>query len=341
VKLKDVFVRILKSRGIKSVSTNINRIIESDDVLQMMAVYVILNRAKVCRGFRGRAYDLNGNPVDYADAFVGRCRECDVLLTRDEMLKEVECEYFPYIVVDCSFFDDHTEKEKRKILLQIEQTLGVVRKYMWDERLIITHLNCGLGEYYSSTAEFIKNKNIRDVILLDPSGDEVFRGERAECFIIGGIVDKSGEKKGWTSRIGDALEREGIRFRSMRILLRGDTVGVPDRINTIAEIVLKVVMDGMDVEKAVKDVQSPLVAKWRLRKELPKRTVRVDVNGKPFRIVKKSIFSEFDWLNIRIKDFYDVCSELGYLVMDDCKFDELVKNAKWDEKKHRYILKYK
>jgi len=336
VRLRDVLVRMLRSRGVDSISTNIERILESEDVLQMMAVWIANGKASVCEGHRGVAFDLSGRRIERAKTFVGKCE--NPILNRDDLLKEVEKEFFPYIVIDCSFYDKLIEKEKRKLRFQIFQTLGLVRKFMWDERLIVTALDCGVGVYYPSTAQFVKEKGLSNVVLLDPFGEEVFNGQKADCYIIGGIVDKVGNKRGWTSKIGEMLRREGVEFKSVRILLRGDIIGVPDRLNTIAEIVLRVVLDGEDVESAIRNVQSRLVARWRLRKELPKLTVRVDVNGRPFRIVRKSEFDKFDWLNLERSDFYEVCSELGYIVLDDSTFEEIVKNAEWDEKKRRFVL---
>ena len=331
MRLKDLFVKMLKEKGIQTITTDIKRILESDDPLQAMALHLALGKAVVCKGSKGKAFNL-GSEGD--TAYLGKCD--NPILVKDELIARAVD--FPYIVIDCSFFDKHTEKEKKKVILQIQQTLSVVRRYMWDERLVVTHLNCGVGVYYPSTAEFIRERDIKSVILLDPNGEEIFNGQKAECYIIGGIVDKVGNKKGWTTKIGEELRKSGIEFRSVKILLRGDIIGVPDRLNTIAEIVLRVVLDGEDVESAIRAVQSNLVAKWRLRKELPKRTIRIDINGKPFRVVRKSVFNEFDWLNIRLKDFYEVCSELGYLVMDDDKLDELLSNASYDEVKKRYIV---
>lgn len=337
MKLRDVLIRLLRKKGIGTISTNIDRILDSDDVIQMMAIYIANGKAKVCRGHRGVAFDLEGRRIDRdADAFVGRCD--DAIFGREELIEEAKKEFFPYIVIDCSFFDRHIEKEKRKIIFQITQTLGVIRRFMWDKKLIVTALNCGVGIYYPTTAEFIRERGIKDVILLDPFGDEIFEGQRAECYVIGGIVDKVGNKTGWTSKLGEMLKEEGIEFRSMRILLRGDVIGVPDRINTIAEIVLRVVLGSEDVETAIRKVQSPLVARWRLRKEIPKLTIRIDVNGVPFRVVRKSEFENFDWLNIDKMDFYEVCSELGYLVMEDERIEEIIKDAEWDEKKRRYVV---
>ncbi|WP_245526148.1 tRNA (guanine-N1)-methyltransferase [Archaeoglobus profundus] len=326
-------MKALKELGIDCISTEIKRITESDDPLQSMAYHVIMGKAQVCRGLKGKVFNLNQeceNP-----AYVGKCD--DPILTRNDLLEKAKD--FPFIVIDCSFYDFHTEKEKKKLKLQIQQCLGVIRKFMWDERLVITHKDFGVGVFYPSTAKFIKEMGLKDIILLDPNGDEVFEGQRAECYIIGGIVDKTGNKRGWTSKIGENLRREGISFRSMRIELRGDVIGVPDRLNTIVEIVLRVVLDGEDVEKAVRSVQSHLVAKWRLRRELPKRTIRIDVNGKPFRVVRKSEIKSFDWLNIRPKDFYEACSELGYLVIDDEWLERILRNSTFDESKNRYIFK--
>ena len=336
MRLRDVLVKILKDGGIETISTDLDRILESEDVLQMMAVWIANGKVGVCRGHRGVAFNLRGERVEReAEVFVGRCE--NPIIGREDLLALAE-EDFPYIVIDCSFYDKHIEKEKRKLRFQINQTLGVVRKFMWDEKLVVTGYDFGVGIYYPSTADFVRDKGIEDVILLDPNGEETFTGQRAECYIIGGIVDKVGNKKGWTSKLGEMLKKDGIEFRSVRILLRGDTIGVPDRLNTVAEIVLRVVLDGENVESAIRSVQSRLVARWRLRKELPKFTVRVDVNGRPFRVVKRSTFEEFDWLNLRKEDFYRVCSELGYIVLKDEVFDDIVENAIWDERRGRYVV---
>ena len=329
MRLRDVFLEALKEMGVDCISTDIRE----NDSLQFIARNVIMGMAKVCRGVKGeivfKLRESCENPV-----YVGNCK--DPVLSRETLLEKVKD--FPYIVIDCSFYDLHTEKEKKKLKLQIQQSLGVVRKFMWDERLVVTHRDFGVGVFYPSTEDFVKDMGFEEVILLDPNGEEVFKGQRSMCYVIGGIVDKVGNKRGWTSKIGERLKRNGINVRSVKIELRGDVIGVPDRLNTIVEILLRVVLDGEDVEKTIKAVQPPLVAKWRLRKELPKRTVRIDIKGRPFRVVRKSEIKNFDWLNVRLKDFYEVCSELRYLVLDDDWFDYVLKNSKFDDVKNRYIF---
>ncbi|MDI3497605.1 tRNA (guanine-N1)-methyltransferase [Archaeoglobus sp.] len=338
MRLKDVFVSELARRGVSRVGTRLKKVMSSPDPIARMALYVANGKADVCKSDGGlqHSFTLDGQFVDLPpDAYVGKCRS-DILLTRYELTKHT----FPYVVVDCRFFDEHSEKERWKIELQVKQTLGIVREYMWDEKLVVTYRNVGFGKYYPSTEEFLREKGIERVVLLDPNGDELYRRTGAECFIIGGIVDKSGTKKGYTSRIGRALERKGVEVDYRRIELRGDTVGVPDRINHIAEILLRVELDGEDVESAIKAVQPPLVAKWRLRKELHEKTVRVCVGERVVRVVEKGAFDEFrEWLNITMRDFYDVCREQKFFVVSE-KVMGRIKASEWDERRRCFRLNH-
>ncbi len=334
MRLKDLFIEFLRKNGIKYIGTTIPKIIKAEDPIKIMALLVANGKAKICYPEkRGVVFDLNGKKV-VAEPQIFISDGCSsVVFNREEILSRSR---FPYIVIDCRFYDLHSEKEKKKLLLQIRQTLSVVREYMWDEKLIVT-LNCGCGVYYPSVEEFLAEKDFDNIILLDPNGEEEFKGELADCYIIGGIVDKAGDKKGWTSKICRILRENGFDVKSQKILLRGDVVGVPDRLNHITEIVLRVVLDGEDLEKAIKDVQPPTVAKWRLRKELHEYTVRVKIGNKTFRILSKDVFKKFNWLNLRTSDFYEVCSEMKYFVVSDEVMKSIMK-SEWDERKRCYVL---
>jgi Uncharacterized conserved protein len=87
-------------------------------------------------------------------------------------------------------------------------------------------------------------------IVLDPYGDvdaneEIIRN--SDVFIIGGIVDKGRRLKYATTELA---KMRGYDYPRVRIKLRGSVVGVPDEINKIAEIVLKV-KEGESLEEAV------------------------------------------------------------------------------------------
>ncbi|AEA47658.1 tRNA (guanine-N1-)-methyltransferase [Archaeoglobus veneficus] len=339
MRLRDVFAELLRERGIE-------RIWGPEKSLQKLAVLVATGKAVVCRAKGCRcSIDLNGNFLNEpAQAYVGDASStsgCDeVILTGKELVEKCRKYRFPYIAVDCSYFHLHSEKERKKLVLQLKCALGVVREFMWDEKMVITgarfeELNV---LYYSSLEDFLTEKRFDKVILLDPNAENVFDGQRADCYIIGGIVDMSGNKKGLTTEIGKRLEKAGIDFEARKILLRGDVIGVPDRINSITEIILRTVLDGEYIEDAIRAVQSHVVARWRLKKELPKYTIRVDTS-RPFRLVKKSTFAEFNWLNLGWKDFFEVCRQLEFVVVDDRIVDEIVANSSYDSRKNRYILK--
>ena len=80
------------------------------------------------------------------------------------------------------------------------------------------------------------------------------------------------------------------------------------------------------MEDAVLEVQSPLHAKWRLRKELPKHKKRFLIDGKKFLIVEKELFCEYSkWLNIRWEDFVQVVRELNFVALERKRIQHLNK----------------
>ncbi len=326
MRLIDLFLTILRERGIEKIGT-----FRKFGDLTEIALLVANGKYSICKcGEWKYAYDLSGREVDAVDACLAKCD--DAMVSREDILRR---DTFPYVAVDCRFYELHSEKEKYSLELQIKQTLGVVRKYMWDDKLIVTHHDFGVGRFYPSLEGFLSEKGIERVVLLDPNAERVFSNEEARCYVIGGIVDKSYEKVGLTSKIGEALEKSGFEVEARKILLRGDIVGVPDRINHIAEILLRVVLDGEDIEKAVRSVQPPLVAKWRLRKELPGLSFRICSGGRTFRAVKKSDFDKFDWLNLERRHFYEVCSEFRFFVLSD---DFASRLGRWNERRRCYEL---
>ena len=311
MRLRDVLVEELKERGISCLSFKTSKVFKFDP-MQFAALMIISGRMSVCKGEGRYKFNLNSERVEECGYLLDKCE--DGLIKREDLLKRAK--NFPYIAIDCRYHHLHSEKEFKSLMTQIKETLNVVREYMWDERLVIAGLKTDTNATHVERLEdFLKDK--KRIILLDPNAEEVFDGERADVYIIGGIVDKSGNKKGLTSKIGEEIKRSGIEFEARKILLRGSVIGVPDRLNHIAEIVLKVVLDGKSVEEAIREVQPKKVAKWRLRIELPKFVEKVEIKGKTFRIVRKSVLKKFDWLNVGEKEFYEVATEQGVIVVDD------------------------
>ena len=310
MKLKDIFVELARKKGISRIYAPG---LESSDPLAFLASQIACGRLRLCKAHKveRRCLDLEGRWLKgVPDAYAGNCGE--EVLGREELIEKARD--FPYVAVDASFSHLHNQKELASLGIQLKATLGVIRRYMWDERLVVcgteSELSC---LHYPALEGFLRDKNISRVLLLDPWGDEVFTGQRAECYVVGGIVDKAGNKRGLTSEIGKRLEKSGFDVISAKILLRGDVVGVPDRINHIVEILLLAVLDEMDVEEAIKAVQTPTIAKWRLRKELPRLSFRIG----SMRAICRSEFSRFDWLNVSEKDFYEVAKQLGMVVVSE------------------------
>lgn len=331
MRLRDLFVEKLREFGVERIGATFRT--SPRDPIKSIVLQMMNSNAKVLLGDGGLnfSFSLDGKKLDLPPQAVVGYGDNAVLKKEDLM------DDFPYIAIDCRFYDLHSEKEKSKLKLQVTQTLGVIRDFMWDERLVVSGKDFGVGVYCECLEDFLKSRGIEEVILLDPKGERLFDKKRAKCYVIGGIVDK-GEDRDLTSRIGEELESAGIKCDRRRIELRGDIVGVPDRINHIAEIVLKVVIDGLEVERAIREVQPAVVARWRLRKEIPKRSVRVRIKDKTIRVVSKSVFEEFNWLNVRKRDFYEVCREQKIYIVDERVMEE-IRKLEWDERRRFYVKK--
>ncbi|MEL9989983.1 MAG: tRNA (adenine(9)-N1)-methyltransferase Trm10 [Thermoproteus sp.] len=190
----------------------------------------------------------------------------------------------PRIVVDLSLWGEHTEGEKHELVEQIVATLGVVRNFLWDGNLWITNAPDEFVSLLERHARGMVHKMkivggtppFEAPVVLDPEGPCLFTEEMALAhsdFIIGGIVDKEHVVKSGTRRIA---ERIGVDKRC-RIELRGSVVGVPDRINKIAEIILAVRFAGVSLEEAIINAQARRDKIYRLMRELQKMGPRVEM----------------------------------------------------------------
>lgn len=152
---------------------------------------------------------------------------------------------FPKIIVDLGLFDILTEEEKKKTLVQLNMTLNTIRRFWWDGNLVIVG-NVRVGKAINVSEFRVEAKTI----ILDPYGDvdaneEIIRN--SDVFILGGIVDKGRRLKHATTELA---RMRGYEYPRVRIKLRDSIVGVPDELNKIAEIVLRV-KEGESLEEAI------------------------------------------------------------------------------------------
>ena len=220
---------------------------------------------------------------------------------------------FPLFVVDLSLWRLHSDQEKARLRIQLAMTLSVVRKYLWDRHLAITSVpgdaKSELQEVMGANRVFLTSSRptellwglgAESVIILRPDAPEDLTLDdiiEADAFLIGGIVDLT-PRKG-VSRILDRMVPWG---KPRRISLRGSTIGVPDRINRIVEIILRAMMEYGDVEKAIVASMTRRDLMRRLFVEIMRRAEKRGSR----RVVRADSFRDLaSWLPISWDDYLE------------------------------------
>ncbi|AHC51880.1 tRNA methyltransferase [Sulfolobus acidocaldarius SUSAZ] len=204
---------------------------------------------------------------------------------------------YPKMVVDLGLFDFLDEEEREKTLFQVSLCLSVMRRFLWDGNLTIV----GKTDYVLGRAKIVSNLSLSNgdkPIVLDPYGDIVATDQLLRdhnVFIIGGIVDKGRRLDRATERL--AMQR-GYDFPRVKIQLKGSIIGVPDEINKILEIVLRVKELGQSLEEAIISLQSKSDKISRLLHDIKQYGIEV-------------FEEEVRWLNADIRVIEIVRSRLG------------------------------
>ncbi len=221
---------------------------------------------------------------------------------------------FPLITIDLGLWRLHSEDEIAKLRIQIAMSLAVVRSFLWDRHLAVTSVPAeakdaleelmGRNKALLTSArpnELLWSVGAEDVVILRPDAPEELRPPdvmRAQAFLIGGIVDLT-PRRG-LSRILDRMVPWG---KPRRITLRGSVIGVPDRLNRVAEIILRARLQyGGDVERAIVDSMSKRDVMRRLFVEI----MRASEARAGRRVVDASLYEELrTWLPITWEDFLE------------------------------------
>ena len=157
-------------------------------------------------------------------------------------------------LVDLSFFSYHTEKGKNSLLMQVKESLNVIREYLFDTNLILINFPKKFLNFLGKNSCKFYERNEFDfskynAIILDPYGEENFEEkdlEKYDLFLIGGIVDV-GQRWYYATK----YLFEDLNFKRKKIELRGSIRGVPDRINLIIKILLESFYKKIPLEKAI------------------------------------------------------------------------------------------
>lgn len=215
----------------------------------------------------------------------------------------------PVFALDFSLLHRHSAEEARSLRVQVGATLGTVRRYLWDAHLLLAGLPPGGLEWLrgflgsplvASTTlpadEALQLRGYRRVVLLDPSAEKPLSREDvlgADAFILGAIVDRT-PRPGETQR----LRLRGA-YEARRLELRGSIHGVPNRLNTLAEILLRARYELCgDVEKAILASMTPRDTRHRAYVEISRW-----LRGRRQR-VPWSLYCELrKWLPLSPRDF--------------------------------------
>jgi tRNA (adenine9-N1/guanine9-N1)-methyltransferase len=199
-------------------------------------------------------------------------------IEREKVFERLEKE--KKFLIDLSFFNYHTEKGRNSLLIQIKESLNVIREYLFDTNLILINFPKNFLNFLGKNQCKFFERNEFDfskfnAIILDPYGEDILEEkdlEKYDLFLIGGIVDV-GQKWYYATK----YLFEDLNFKRKRIELKGNIRGVPDRINLIIKILLESFYKKIPLEKAIVKNQTRKEIYERLSLELKKNSSFDDI----------------------------------------------------------------
>jgi tRNA (adenine9-N1/guanine9-N1)-methyltransferase len=255
---------------------------------------------------------------------------CDAQLTKETCEKSINLDLLalskPRFIIDLTLWNEHTEHEKNELTEQILMSIHTMRKFLWDRNLELTNVPREFMDYLGKFAKgFINKVVIRrtgpyvngDAVILDPQGDCLLNNSNIRAFstfVIGGIVDKERKIRGETSRLYKIL---GLDIPRCRIELRGSIIGVPDRINKVIEIILKVLINGEDLEESIITSMSRRDRENRLFYELQRASYRVKIENNVILAITKQMLQRINWVRASERELSLAIKKSHIIVLSD------------------------
>ncbi|UXD22915.1 hypothetical protein IPA_09575 [Ignicoccus pacificus DSM 13166] len=233
----------------------------------------------------------------------------------------------PLIVLYLGFYYIHTEREKRKLKLQVHETLSAVRTFLWDLNMVLVEPSPLPPELVPSphvnVVRSMEEIDAKKIILMDPNAEEELSPEEvleAEAFVFGGIVDKEVPRIGLTSLI----PCDKPRCLRRKVTLRGSVYGVPAIVHKLVYALLRARYELRgNLEEAIIEVMSSKEKRWRMAKEL----IEARRRGED---VKEKIIEVGEWLRMNEKDLIHSIKMSG-LNLDSRDIEEVLE--KWRSSK--------
>ncbi len=356
--LGEILVDILKKYGINIIHIDRLTLYKVRDfnsnIFQALAILLLNGRINICideerSGSTIYEYDnikiIHGSGSEISKYYIRwSSRKCINNITdkiREEISNMLNIKFkyrsLPHFVIDLSFWDEHTENEKRELIEQIIMCIKTLRKYLYDSYLTLTSCSEDFIQYFKSKTsgmvhrvnilkinlrEFIR-RNIKNfnIVMLDPEGE--FTLTKCDIFsynmyILGGIIDKERVDKFGTYRLYSQYRLWEYNIPRMKICIDCSIIGVPDRLNRIIDIILKVRFEDVNIEDAIILNQTRRDRIYRWYFEIQKYSKKVVKDGKVIKhLISRKLFERLcSRYPISSKDIDRIFKSLNVEIVD-------------------------
>ena len=332
MKLASILAELMLECGWKKIFIPLRYLGKRNNILQRIAIDILLDKVCICPGnkvgkilskeFNISIIGLKGS--DKTDAVVIRKNQIPHTIIDKCICKEALISLAPVtplFIIDMSLWHLHYDDEKYELIEQLLVTLSVIRRYLWDKCLVITNscpeffsmfnkatkdMKIYMEILNSDTKSIIKNLDLaKKAVVLDPYATEDLTDEeitKFKVFIIGGILDKGNRMPGATTKLYYSEQLNELKIPRRRIALRGKVIGVPERINRIVEILLKNIIEGYSLEKAIVSSMTKSDKVMRILHELQQLKVN--------KVNETYIANKFSWLDISENEIKEVMKRI-------------------------------
>ncbi|NPB01151.1 MAG: hypothetical protein GXO10_07225 [Crenarchaeota archaeon] len=326
--LGDFLADELKKRGIFDIHVDrrvLRKLLESKaDPLQWLSILLLQRKAKICvEEYRDGdvIYERSGIKLlhgrgNIISRFYARWRSSQCTAEVEDIYKSIR-EFVTYLrrrllfIIDLSFWSEHTEVEKKELVEQIVMCIKLVRSYLYDTCLVLTSCCDEFLSYFNRISRgmyhevelssldlrrfLLKIVKTHRIAMLDPEGDHVLTEADVRsynAYIIGGIIDKERVDKYGTFRLYNLYRLHELNIPRFRICIDCSTIGVPDRINRIMEIIIKSSLLGKSIIDSILEAQSKKDKVYRWYYEIQKYSKKVIRDGKMMHIVSRDLLNK-------------------------------------------------
>jgi len=186
----------------------------------------------------------------------------------------------PLFVIDFLLFDLLSIRERRLLVKQLLMLIDLMRRRLTTANIVLVNVPESLLKYldpelkaflmlYNNDTGYLQIDGAEPIILDPYALQSLTEADvtASRVFISGGIVDEEFPRPYATTFVAELIESL-TKVKSRSIMLRGNRVGVPDRVNKVVSVVLDVMQQQKTIEEAVIENMSVKDKIVRLYEEL-------------------------------------------------------------------------